>query len=295
MKKALFFSALSLIATLSSCVKDSSDVLVATTPKLVVESYLNPADAEISVLVNGSRPIDGAGSGDRGNVNPVKNATVLLSNGTKEVTLLSAGTNVYKIAASALPLRPGQTYTLKVSAAGYPATDATCTIPKGISEPESVDGDLQYTLTDAPSSTYTVYRKRTMKWSPSETGRKYYMVGSGEGSVSSTRVNGRDSVSVRLSNMEVVAFLHDDSNTSYTTPQLAYPVGKAKADKKLIKGVPVFAFAYQVDRNYYEFFRTAKLQREVGDNPFAEAVPVFTNIRNGLGVFGAYVARIQRL
>lgn len=294
MKKTFFLPALSLIAALSSCVKDSSEVLVATTPKLVVESYLNPADTEITVVVNANRPIDGAGSGDRGNVNPVQNATVLLSNGTKEVTLTSQSTNTYKIAASALPLKTGQTYTLKVSATGYQAVDATCTIPKGITEPESVDGDLQYTLKDASTSTYTVYRKRTMHWTPGETGKKYYLTGSGEGSVSTLKINGKDSVSVRLSNMEVVAFLTDEGTSRYTTPQLAYPIGTSKADKKLIKGVPVYAFVYQVDRNYYEFFRTAKLQREVGDNPFAEAVPVYTNIRNGLGVFGACIARVQK-
>lgn len=43
-----------------------------------------------------------------------------------------------------------------------------------------------------------------------------------------------------------------------------------------------------ISQSLYEYETTYKLQREVSGDPFAQPVQVFTNIQNGLGIFGAY-------
>lgn len=43
-----------------------------------------------------------------------------------------------------------------------------------------------------------------------------------------------------------------------------------------------------ISYNLYKYQQTASLQQSLNGDPFAEPVPVFTNIENGYGVFGAY-------
>ncbi len=288
-----------LLWLLSSCVKDSSDVIIEHTPKLVVECYLNPADTEITAIVNENRPIDGEGSGDRGKVNPVVNATVLLSDGSNEVALSNTRNNTYKIAATRFKLVAGRTYTLKVSAPGLPATEATCTIPRVLGNLSAQDGGLQYERLDA--SSYQVYRQRSLSWSNAENKKstQYYLVGSGEGSTYQLKAAAGDSTCIRLKNAQVVAFLDDAqaSGASFSTQKLNFLVGKASSasDPKITSAAPMYSFVYHVDKNYYEFYRSVKIQREVGDNPFAEAMPVYSNVTNGLGIFAGYVTQVKPL
>ncbi len=49
---------------------------------------------------------------------------------------------------------------------------------------------------------------------------------------------------------------------------------------------------YSVDRNMYLYYRSKALYDNRRENPFAEPVQVYTNIENGFGVFGAYVADV---
>jgi hypothetical protein len=47
-------------------------------------------------------------------------------------------------------------------------------------------------------------------------------------------------------------------------------------------------YLLNVDENYYRYHDGVARQDEVRDNPFAEPVPIPTNIQGGLGCFGAY-------
>ncbi|MDQ1086675.1 hypothetical protein QE390_001221 [Siphonobacter sp. SORGH_AS 1065] len=299
MKSLPIISALFMIVfSLTSCVKESDDIIIENDPKLVVECYLNPTDTDITAIVNENRPIDGPGSGDRGQVNPILNATVFLSDGNREVQLTNAKNNTYTIAASRFALVAGRTYTLKVTAPGLPATEATCTIPRVPSALSAKDSELTYERDQ--TSTYKVYRKRSLSWTNTQTkATQYYLVGSGEGSAYKVKAASGDSTCIKLKNAEVVAFLNENqaAGATYSTQTLNFLVGHASSatDTKITSTAPRYSFVYHVDKNYYEFYRTIKRQREVGDNPFAEAMPVYSNIKNGLGVFGAYVTQVKSL
>ncbi len=285
--------------SLTSCVKESNDIFIPNDPKLVVECYLNPTDTEITAIINENRPIDGQGSGDRGKVNPVTNATVLLSDGTSEVSLSNDKNNTYKIASTRFKLVAGRTYTLKVTAPGLPATEASCSIPQVLNAFVAKDNELKYERTQ--TSTYNVYRQRSLSWSNADhkQASHYYLVGSGEGSSYKVKAAAGDSTCIKLKNTEVVAFLNDTqaASVTYSTQPLNFLVGQASSatDSKITGTATRYSFVYHVDKNYYEFYRTVKRQREVGDNPFAESMPVYSNIKNGLGVFGAYVIQVKSL
>lgn len=281
---------------MSSCTQELHDLSIESDRKLVIECYLNPASPDIRVLVKQTKPIQGAGSGDRSPGPSVKNANVLLSDGKQQIRIpFDAEIDQYRFEAVKYKLVAGRSYTLRVSAKGFPETSATCTIPKPMSTLQSRDGKLTYIPSD--NKLFKVYKKRTLSWNITQTNAThYYLVGSGEGKLTPVKLNGRDSAVVQLEKTQVVAFLAN-TGKSISTPQLDFLLGQAKKanDPQIISPAPVYTFVYHVDPNYYQFMESVKLQREVGDNPFAEPVPIYTNIKNGLGIFGAAVVHVKKL
>lgn len=57
-----------------------------------------------------------------------------------------------------------------------------------------------------------------------------------------------------------------------------------KMDKKVLFRVDLM----QVDKSYYQYAVSGKKYQEARGNPFAEPVQVFTNVKNGFGLFSAY-------
>ena len=47
-------------------------------------------------------------------------------------------------------------------------------------------------------------------------------------------------------------------------------------------------YLVNADENYYRYHDAVQRQNRVDGNPFAEPVPIPTNIQGGLGCFGAY-------
>ncbi len=287
------------LSGMAGCVQEMKDIVIDSDPKLVVECYLNPADARINVVVNQNRPILGEGSGDRGPGDAVTKAKVVLSSGNQKVTLpYDAETNSYHIPTRQFKLVVGRTYTLEVSATGFPNASASCTIPKLVSVLTSKDGKLTYVAEE--KNVYKVYRQRSLSWVNTQANQTgYYLVGNGVGNSTRQNANGKDTTVIELSKTSVVAFLTDSekSNKNFSTPPLDFLVGEAAKpnDTRIVSEGPMYTFVYNVDANYYQFMESVKLQREVGDNPFTEAVPIYSNIKNGLGIFGACVVHVKKL
>jgi hypothetical protein len=285
---------------MTSCIQELDGILIDNTPKLVVECYLNPAEPEITVTVNRNRGIQGDGSGDKSTINPVKNASVTLSYATQAVSLVNESTsNLYRIQASKFRLVPGRSYTLKVSAPGLPAIRAVCTIPRPVGSLTNKDAGVSFIAVDSSRSSYQAYRRRTLSWTKSQiTLPDYYLLGYGQGTPYAFNNGRKDTAIVVLRDTRVLSFLKDTRQAgSYTSSPLDYYIGSAKkpAEASLIRKPSMYSFVYHTDENYYRFFESIKLQREVGDNPFAEAVPIYTNIWGGLGVFGACVIQVKEL
>jgi hypothetical protein len=67
--------------------------------------------------------------------------------------------------------------------------------------------------------------------------------------------------------------------------ELTYPEDYyIRMDKKVLFRVDLM----QVDKSYYQYAVSDTKFREVRNNPFAEPVQVFTNVKNGFGLFSAY-------
>ncbi len=166
---------------LLSCVQEMKDIVIESSPKLVVECYLNPADEYIRVVVNQSRPILGEGSGSRDSGEPVRTAAVVLASGHQQITIpYHPELHAYSIPTRQFRLVAGRTYMLNVSAKGFTNTTASCTIPRPVSVLTFRDGKLTYVQQDR--NLYRVYRKRTLSWVNNQTNQLgYYLVGNGVG------------------------------------------------------------------------------------------------------------------
>ncbi len=281
------------------CVQEMKDIVIESNPKLVVECYLNPADEQIKVVVNQSRPILGEGSGSRDSGEPVRTAAVVLASGSQQITIpYHPELHAYAIPTRQFRLVAGRTYTLKVSTKGFAPAMASCTIPKPVSVLTFRDGKLTYVQEE--KNLYRVYRKRTLSWVSNQTNQLgYYLVGNGVGNSVRWNANGKDTTVIALNKTAVVAFLTNSEKTkkNFSTPQLDFLVGQASKnnDPKIVSEGPMYTFLYHVDPNYYQFMESVKLQREAGGNPFTEAVPIYSNIKNGLGIFGACVVHVKKL
>ncbi len=45
---------------------------------------------------------------------------------------------------------------------------------------------------------------------------------------------------------------------------------------------------YKLSKELYQYIRSSQKQQQIGDNPFSEPVFVYTNVKNGLGIFAGY-------
>jgi hypothetical protein len=65
---------------------------------------------------------------------------------------------------------------------------------------------------------------------------------------------------------------------------------EGKDTYKVLKNDSLFLYLNHVDENYYRYRKTLDLQTLNKGNPFAEPITVFTNIKNGYGIFAGFNA-----
>ncbi len=275
------------------------DKLVAEPPKLVVACFISPQDTVLAARVVVSQPVLGiAGSSSA----EIPNATVTLSDGKRTIQLMyrkgvNGGNGYYRADVRQLLIVAGQTYTLTAKTANDRlAVDASCTVPGPVA-PGNVLVDS--TITTNFGLTRTEYYARLRWLDPAGEVNFYRVAGQNEYSykiqVRSTP-NGpvRDSLiraqgSWVFNNGSTTADLGRDGKELISSrgrlamvynfrngEQLSHPRGK------------LTAYLLNVDENYYRYHDEVDRQSKVRNNPFAEPVLIQTNIRGGLGCFGAY-------
>lgn len=67
-----------------------------------------------------------------------------------------------------------------------------------------------------------------------------------------------------------------------------------KEDKPIEKDVVLFKLS-QIDNATYKFWRSLKMQDEMGENPFSEPINLVSNIKGGLGIWAGYGATYYKI
>ncbi|HRY98728.1 MAG TPA: DUF4249 domain-containing protein [Bacteroidales bacterium] len=265
---ALLLSSLLLLA---GCEKMVTDVDIPEyEPKLVVHSFISSDEAHINVYVSESIPVFGKPSSDVAS-EPIANATVVLRRNGQSITLPYEGyTAGYSIPVVDAGLQPGRTYTLEVSVPDGRQVTGECTIPSHRNETleitsvikEAGEFDSLYTFQfrfrddqAGEGNHYRVFAYLKVRFDPqSEPYVQELSFDKGE-------------VYVSDENRDLSTFTYRASAYAYKLEEVTF---------KLLT----------TDEDYYTYHRSVNFHSD-GD-PFSEPTLVFTNIRDGLGIFSGY-------
>jgi len=253
-------------------------------PVLVINSFISP-DSVFEVSVTKSRPFLAAPESPF-----VTDATVtILESGVPVAHLGHIEDGLYRD----LEHRPaiGASYELRVSAPGFESVQASATVPVPIPLDSVVvspdTGDLRTT-------NLTIYFQ-----DPPGEDNYYQLVLLAPELIIDTGAETADSLLVTMSFVSSDAVLHEPDDFE----EESYFWNDAFFDDALFDGKlydldvrffkfydvsEVFVVLLSTSASYYNFRKSVEQQGATEDNPFAEPVPIFTNIEGGLGVFAAY-------
>lgn len=269
-----FWALLTLV--ISGCTTDSEIVLPAATPKLVVNSFISPEAKRVEVSVSSSVAL--ISPENNGQIKVITDALVWLSDGTDSVQLAYNDSSLY--VSSALAILPGKRYSLRASTPSGYSVSAFCTVPVKINQSLTGRIDSASTGTQADTGNYAL----ELRWQDLPGEGDFYRV---EG-ISEARIVGSTGTMLRH---KALTFLDEPQTkdagsdgrswqlTTETIPD--YREEQRNGTLRKIKG-----YLYTTDFAYYEFHRT--LYHYQLSNDFTDPVKIYSNVKGGLGIFGAY-------
>jgi hypothetical protein len=263
-----------LAACFYSCEKEATNIkLPSAIPKLVVGCYISPQDSIVTLTLTRSKPVFGSTSPS--GYKPVTDASVIISNSTQSVTLsYNDLTEKYEVSSALFPIEGGATYELNVLTPQGESVSSSCKVPASNINSASIE------LTDVENSTKVI----TVKWQDNPAETNYYVV---HGEIETLEKIGEDTL---IGNMNT-----DNYNTVNDSKSIGNELSMrlmAKQPTEKVVFTRYNAYLLNVDVNYYLLNKAVADYRE-GD-PFSEPLPLYTNIKNGLGVFAAYQKIILR-
>ena len=268
-------------------------------PKLVVSSFLCPQDTVLTVKVTRSNTVVGDSISLLQTGNNVTDAIVTLSEGDRPVRLLynnghtpsdTATQPYYSVNARLLPIRAGRTYKLMVMTITGQRVSSTCTIPQAV-DPTVIKFD---SLTETQNRRQTQRYYVRVDWQDPAGQANYYQV-AGIFRYTASGPNFREE--------KYNSLTFDDDNRGLLTDAglEGTPMESGKAYLTLpssTNGLTSFYNQFNtatvtinllsIEQSYYRYQDAVIRQRRVRNNPFAEPVPVPTNIDGGLGCFAGY-------
>ncbi len=267
--------------------------------KLVVACFISPQDTVLAARVSRSMPVLGTVSSS---LPDVPNATVILSDGSRSVTLQrtinqQAGLLFYRANPAQLPIVAGRTYTLTVRVPDGRQVSASCTVP----EPVAVQ---TMTLDSAVVNQFGQTRKEyyaRLRWRDPAGQTNFYRVAGDNEYLLRNRFQTNPNVPARDTTLRMSGGWFFE-NGSTTTDQgrdgqemissrgrlaVAYSWFNGQQENSRPTG-RANGYLLNVDENYFRYHDAVERQNRVGDNPFAEPVLIPSNIQGGLGCFGAH-------
>lgn len=260
------------------------DAPASSASKIVVNGFISPGTDQITVVVSMTRGIYVPRPADEGQLEIVKDATVLISDGSDTVQLIyNPQFETYRISQDIMPVKEGVTYYLKVTApGGYEAT-SSCTVPN------KLPPDLEIESIDSSGSQHNQSYILYFKFRDLEGEGDYYSVSAGRyykytyfpGFESDSGIYNEsfDRGEPFISDKNV-----DGQYFSYKTYDLYFDKDE---ESKIYLAICI------TDEDYYKYHKALYNRDE--ENPFAEPYPLYSNINGGLGIFSAFTSKIIEL
>jgi hypothetical protein len=324
--KKIFSLYIIMLLAMMSCESNVENLPLKYLPefkeKLVITSFISPQDTVIYVKLTASTPLFGQikGQSDYYVIEPngdttyyqksnvVKDATVTLSSDNQSVRLPYQSKNeVYSIPANAFKIEAGKTYTLRAVTKDK-EVEAKTTIPL-----ENIKIDT-YTIQPI---TKIVWNNDTIrgydvqfKWKDLAQKVNYYKA--------NVEIEYWKSVPVVQNGTVVYENIYENSNISWSDTdydkienyfddlkfdgkEIITPIGKIYKNggriitfngknyaSKDLKSSVLRLQLLNLSKEFYDYHQSIITYYQTGGNPFAEPVPIFNNVKNGLGCFAGY-------
>lgn len=281
MKNALLILGI-IVLTFASCTKDVNISSVTLNSRLVVNALLNDKD-KIVVSVSYSTVIQDS-------VKPpvVKNAVVeIIDNlGNKTNCVFNLLTNKYECN---ITPNSGESFSVTVTAPGFSQAFAQLRIPNKASYFKSTWRDsASYDKDGFPQGKISV--KLNDNGSEKNYYRIslfYYQVSLGEWNTLKLLIDDAELENQSLKTEDGgIVFKDANFNGKQRTINFTTPFGFATQTPKFL------AVIENLSEQYYNYFKSIDDYKNNSQGVFSEAIPVFSNIRNGLGIFAG--SSIQR-
>ena len=294
---------------LSSCESMINDIdqdkLPKIESKLAVECYISPQSEEIQVRVTQSQPLFGPASYE---AVYIKNANVVISGESGRITIpYNDSLKSYTAKASLFKIEAGKKYSLLVND-GIRSVNATCTVPANNATVKSYSIEAVTTGPRYPGDSMV---EAKMSWDDIKGELNYYVI-RGYADIErkvylSNQSGGGGNIVMQRSknvfNSSYENFLYVDTNIdgiTFKSPVFNISLYNQRTNyldkdgkQHTLWSDPALKEVYfeilNMDENYYKFSKSIK-DNQNSDNPFVEPALVYTNIKGGLGCFGAYNA-----
>jgi len=291
MKRVNNIIALFAVAALASCEKEITVKTPEYTPLLVVNSNTEVGD---TMQVTIGRSV-GILKFKNGQDLSVKDARVLLYKGSAVVDTMKydALNNVYN---SKTIAEDGQQYSVKVNASGYQEANASTKVPSFV-KIESVQR-IQKVRLNADGMPQDELR---ITFSDPVTAGDYYILSLAKAGSEFDTIGYSSCVNTIDASIESISNEQIDQNTCLSGEAVfirdALFNGKTKELRLFVNSDYLEPYTYggrifrvslalqHVTEDYFKFKKTYMFASENEGNPFSEPTNVFTNVKNGYGVF----------
>jgi hypothetical protein len=179
-------------------------------------------------------------------------------------------------------IKPETSYRLQVTTPRGETVSATCTIPAALKASIMLSPDSAW---DASSNRY-YYRMRII-WPDLPNQVNYYRVAGYAEGITQQSADGSPTTGAKVpAEWETTELVIDEGRDGGL---LVSPRGNCYVNlyDPFISCL-LFASVLHTDAHYYRYHQSVRRAGQSQVNPFAEPVPVYSNIEGGLGVFGAY-------
>ncbi len=265
--KIIFILLFGSFLLISSCRKKDSTVKLPEVPsKLVIVSFISPQDSLIKVSVTLSQPLYNNAASNQ--YNSVTDAEVIISSSIGSASLVyNAVLKSYVVDSTLLKIREGISYVVSVKTPDGKRANATTSIP-------SVNKTISYSF-NADST------KLRCAWLDQAGSIDFYRLFLQNSSY--FLFEGHNNQSGDFS---------DTIKVNYATTEWALDkdqdgevLKKAMDFSPLhIEGQSYYLFLLHVSKEYYDYGIKLLVAQNTG-NPFAEPVPMYSNVNGGFGIF----------
>lgn len=267
-----------------SCTKMVEEIdLPVLPPPVVVHAYLFPGMDTVSVLVHYAQSIGSNAVPE--NIIPVKDAEVKISEkSTGSVSLAySPETGQYSVSATELPILAGKEYFLYIKHHSVELIEASVVVPHP-------NPDFGIVLVDSViSSSLIEYRLNAFISDIPGEQNFYQLFGRIEGIVICTLPDGSYEDPFEMSIFDFSPLLSDENRDGLKLYQQgyfyarrgSYPVCEPFPQRLTLR-------LYSIDSHTFRYLESVEAFSNFEGNPFMEPVMIYSNLKNAVGVFGAF-------